>query len=548
MSPVAIWHGFCIVIVEVQVRGQKILKVVRGGYTVNAKVHVFDVAIDDVNLNEAATLLGAAAADKSSVTSVAFVNADCLNMACTDAGYANLLARQDFVFGDGAGVRYACKLDGQPVQDNVNGTDLYPLLCEQALAQGLSIYLLGGKPGVAERAAARTKRRYPGLKLAGTQHGFLNAADQDQVVSDINASGADILLVALGAPHQERWIEIHQAQLQVGVAVGVGGLLDFVAREVSRAPSWVRKLGFEWVVRFMQEPTRLLRRYFVGNPLFLYRVLRQILHKRLNRLPVVNTTSGVVGARRAVTKRFDSWRDFEVLDRVEAKYQGLAQGARRPGLMIARLQRRLAFTRLTQNYAVIKRGLDICASGMGLLILLPVFLVTALCIYLNDPGPVFYAQIRVGLRGRTFKMLKFRSMVVDAEKRLAQLQAVNESAAGVLFKIKSDPRITGVGRFIRRYSVDELPQLLNVLRGDMSLVGPRPPLPAEVALYSLSDRQRLEVLPGITCLWQVSGRSDIDFIGQVKLDRDYIKQQALSQDLKIIIRTVPAVLGAKGAY
>jgi lipopolysaccharide/colanic/teichoic acid biosynthesis glycosyltransferase len=181
-------------------------------------------------------------------------------------------------------------------------------------------------------------------------------------------------------------------------------------------------------------------------------------------------------------------------------------------------------------------------------ILSPVFVLTALCIFLGDPGPVFYAQTRVGVRGRTFKMLKFRSMVVDAEKRLAQLQAVNESAAGVVFKIKSDPRITGLGRFIRRYSVDELPQLLNVLRGDMSLVGPRPPLPAEVALYSLNDRQRLEVVPGITCLWQVSGRSDIDFIGQVKLDRDYIEQQTLSQDLRILLRTIPAVIGAKGAY
>jgi exopolysaccharide biosynthesis WecB/TagA/CpsF family protein len=514
----------------------------------NGKVHVFNVAIDDVNLNEAATLLAFAAVDKSSVTSVAFVNADCLNMACTDVDYADLLARQGYVFGDGAGVRYACKLDGQPIQDNVNGTDLYPLLCEQAMAQGLSIYLLGGKPGVAERAAARTLRRYPGLKIAGTQHGFLDTAERDQVVSDINASGADILLVALGAPHQERWIESHQAQLQVGVAVGVGGLLDFVAREVSRAPSWVRKLGFEWVVRFMQEPTRLLRRYFVGNPLFLYRVLRQVMQKHLGQQSDVKAVPDTAEARVPVVRRFDSWRDFEVLDRVEAKYQALAQGAHRPGLAMARLRRRWAFARLTRRYAVIKRGIDVCVSAMVLLALSPVLLVTALCIYVNDPGPVFYVQMRVGMRGRTFKMLKFRSMVVDAENRLAQLQVANESAAGVVFKIKLDPRITAVGRFIRRYSVDELPQLLNVLRGDMSLVGPRPPLPTEVALYSLADRQRLEVLPGITCLWQVSGRSDIDFIGQVKLDRDYIQQQALSQDMKILLRTIPAVLGAKGAY
>ncbi|MDP4598245.1 MAG: WecB/TagA/CpsF family glycosyltransferase [Pseudomonadales bacterium] len=510
-------------------------------------VTVFGLQIDNVSITQASTLLADAAADKSHLTPVAFVNADCMNIAWQDEAYKTLLQSRDFVFGDGSGIRYACRFTGQQIHDNVNGTDLFPLLCEQALARGQSIYLLGGKPGVAQRAAERSCRRYAGLQIAGSQHGYFADDETPAVVAAINASGADILIVGLGAPRQERWIEAQRQQLTVGVAIGVGGLLDFVAREVSRAPGWVRKIGFEWVVRFLNEPVRLLRRYFLGNPLFLYRVLRQRI-KMGKPVPAVASVVPDADAPAAKASRFDIWRDFEVLDRVESKYEQQLGRHGRSQFALRQWQRRWAFVRLTRSYRVVKRGIDVVTAGLGMVVLAPLFLATMAAIYVNDPGPVFYSQIRVGFRGRTFRMLKFRSMVVDAERRRAELLASNESAAGVLFKMKRDPRITAVGAFIRRFSIDELPQLLNVLRGDMTLVGPRPPLPSEVDLYSLADRRRLEAVPGITCLWQVSGRSDIDFIGQVKLDVDYIENQGTAQDLRILLRTVPAVLGGKGAY
>lgn len=196
----------------------------------------------------------------------------------------------------------------------------------------------------------------------------------------------------------------------------------------------------------------------------------------------------------------------------------------------------------------VKRLLDVVGSIALMLALAPVFLLVAVLIKLESPGPVFFRQQRVGRHGRTFAMYKLRSMYVDAERRLAALRAQNEMAGGVTFKMRDDPRVTRVGRYIRKGSIDELPQLWNVLKGDMSLVGPRPPIPAEVAEYTLADRRRLEVTPGITCIWQVSGRSQIPFKQQVELDVAYIESQSLRTDIVLLLRTVPAVLLGRGAY
>jgi exopolysaccharide biosynthesis polyprenyl glycosylphosphotransferase len=195
-----------------------------------------------------------------------------------------------------------------------------------------------------------------------------------------------------------------------------------------------------------------------------------------------------------------------------------------------------------------KRAFDVFASAAFLLLFSPLYLLLALAIKLEDRGPILFAQTRVGRHGRLFKMYKFRSMCLDAEARLHDVLKDNQHREGVTFKLKDDPRITRVGRWLRKFSFDELPQFWNVLRGDMSLVGPRPPVPREVALYSLADRRRLAVKPGITCLWQISGRAEIDFSGQVKLDVEYIERQDLWTDVKILARTVPAVLAGTGAY
>ena len=186
-----------------------------------------------------------------------------------------------------------------------------------------------------------------------------------------------------------------------------------------------------------------------------------------------------------------------------------------------------------------KRLFDLCLSGLVLMLGMPLWLAIAACIKIDSPGPVFYRQQRVGRGGRLFWMFKFRSMYVDAEARLEGLAKHNE-ADGPLFKMRNDPRVTRVGRFLRKYSIDEFPQLLNVLQGDMSIVGPRPPLPSETAAYEAWHSKRLDVLPGITGLWQISGRSDLTFEEMVRLDLFYIENWSLRYDLALVARTLPA--------
>lgn len=207
---------------------------------------------------------------------------------------------------------------------------------------------------------------------------------------------------------------------------------------------------------------------------------------------------------------------------------------------------RLLWHALVFGAQVSKRLFDIVSSSIAIVLLSP-FLLLMLLLVRMDGGPAIFVQTRVGRFGREFKMYKYRSMCLDAEQRLKDVLAQNQHGQGITFKIKDDPRITKVGKWLRKFSLDELPQLFNVLKGDMSIVGPRPPLPREVERYTLEDRRRLEVTPGITCIWQISGRANIDFSGQVLLDVRYIESQSFWTDLKIIFRTFPAVLMSKGA-
>jgi exopolysaccharide biosynthesis polyprenyl glycosylphosphotransferase len=195
---------------------------------------------------------------------------------------------------------------------------------------------------------------------------------------------------------------------------------------------------------------------------------------------------------------------------------------------------------------VVKRVMDVLGSAALLAVASPVLALSALAIRMTSPGPIFFRQERCGLNGRRFDILKLRTMVPDAEARLLDLLPMNEMD-GPVFKLRGDPRITPVGRFLRRYSLDELPQLWNVLRGDMSLVGPRPPIPHEVSQYETAERRRLSMRPGLTCIWQVSGRNEIGFDDWVRLDLEYIDGWCLTLDLKILARTLPAVLNGSGA-
>jgi len=200
-----------------------------------------------------------------------------------------------------------------------------------------------------------------------------------------------------------------------------------------------------------------------------------------------------------------------------------------------------------QLYVVCKRIIDIVGSTVALLLLLPVFVVVATAIILENRGPIFFVQMRVGKDNMCFRFYKFRSMVKNAADLQTKLTASNE-ATGPIFKMRKDPRVTRVGRILRKYSIDELPQLFNVLRGDMSFVGPRPHLPSEVALYTSEQRIRLSVQPGLVCMREVTGRSELTFDRWIETDLQYIACRSLRTDLSILLRLVPAVIGARGAY
>ncbi|MGC1494323.1 MAG: WecB/TagA/CpsF family glycosyltransferase [Sulfitobacter sp.] len=411
---------------------------------------------------------------------VNFMNAHCFNVMSRDPQYAAAVNSADFLLPDGIGVALAAKMTGDDLTANLNGTDFIPVLLQAAAKLGKSVYLFGGTPGTADKAANNLIHKISGLHIAGTRNGFAQAQNDADVIADINASGADIVLVALGVPMQELWLHRNAPYIDAELTMGVGAALDFFAGNVARAPAWVRKAKCEWVWRLAQEPRRLAKRYLQGNFSFLARAAKQ--------------TAGTFTAA-----------------------------------------------------SVASRILDITVSASALVLLSPILALTALAIKVESKGPALFTQTRVGKNGRPFTIIKFRSMVTDAE---AQRESVLEQSdrEGICFKSKSDPRITRVGRFIRRASIDELPQILNVLRGQMSIVGPRPALPCEVDEYPKHALGRLAVKPGITGVWQVSGRADVGFDQMIEMDLAYANTRTVLLDLILIALTFRAVFTGRGAH
>lgn len=246
------------------------------------------------------------------------------------------------------------------------------------------------------------------------------------------------------------------------------------------------------------------------------------------------------------TVEVDQRRRLEIIEELYDRYGKV--GKMSVGRRLRLWRKKYAWLAIVGGAKFLKRFMDIAASLVAMALLSPVFLFVALAIKFTDRGPILFWQKRVGKWGREFPFPKFRSMVTNAEKLKDQLMAQNQHTDQKTFKMKNDPRVTWIGRIIRKLSIDELPQLWCVLKGDMSLVGPRPPVPREVALYTLADRRRLDVTPGLTCIWQVSGRGDIPFPQQVMLDVQYIQSQSFWADIKLLFKTVPAVLLGKGAY
>jgi len=240
-------------------------------------VHVLGVGIQNVWLHDAIDEIVQRATIGNASVQICFVNADCLNVAFREPDYFQLLGRAFLVLPDGIGLKLAGRLLHRPIRQNVNGTDMFPALCAALARAEVRLYLLGGRPGVPEAVASWVQQHAPGLTVCGVRHGYFTQQEENAVIAEVAASKADILLVAFGAPRQDLWIARNLGRLNVRVAVGVGGLFDFYSGLIPRAPQWVRELGLEWFYRFLQEPRRMWRRYFVGNILFLYRVCRERL-------------------------------------------------------------------------------------------------------------------------------------------------------------------------------------------------------------------------------------------------------------------------------
>lgn len=232
---------------------------------------ILGLPIDNLSLGEAVDRI-ATPSGESAARQVSFLNADCVNRAMRDRDYRRVLIGSDLRLGDGVGLRIGGRILRSEIRENVNGTDLFPRLCRRLETEQKSIYLLGGKPGIAAAVADWIRTHYPRLRVAGTRHGYFDRDAEPEIIEDINRSGASILLVAFGAPLQEKWISRNLQQLRVDAALGVGGLFDFYSGRIPRAPEWLRELGLEWTFRLYQEPGRMWRRYLVGNFVFLARV------------------------------------------------------------------------------------------------------------------------------------------------------------------------------------------------------------------------------------------------------------------------------------
>lgn len=249
------------------------------------KIDLFGIKIDNVSMAEALRRVDDSIGKKK--RKMYFVNADCFNKMHINERYYIVVKSGDVVFGDGSGVKLAGRITGQPVKDNINGTDMLPELVKLCVENKYGIFLLGGKAGVAEKMKENLIKTYPELRICGTHHGYFDRnSESGKIINIINRSGADIILVAFGAPFQEIWIDENMNALNCSVAMGVGGLFDFFSGNMPRAPKWMRKLGVEWIFRLKMEPGRMWRRYIIGNPVFIGRVFiwmfsgRRSLHDR----------------------------------------------------------------------------------------------------------------------------------------------------------------------------------------------------------------------------------------------------------------------------
>ena len=414
---------------------------------------------------------------KKTPSLIGYVNADCLNKLKDSDKYRKNLAKFNLVLPDGVGLKWALKLKGILPGDNINGTDFSPKILELAAQENWSVFFLGGEGDISKNALAKFKNVYPNLNVAGSHHGFFN---EDKLVIDyINKSKVQILFVGFGSPLQEQWVVDNYKYLSVNIVICVGGMFDFYAGKVQRAPLLIRQVGFEWLYRLYQEPKRLWNRYIVGNANFIFWNVSHALDIRMFCLNVCSRT------------------------------------------------------------------IDVVISFIALIIWAPFHIILYCLLFITERRNPIFKQVRVGKNGQRFIMYKYTTM--DSDIILEEEEFKRYVSDGIRYKNKSDPRITKIGFWLRKFSVDEIPQFLNVLKGEMKLVGPRPALDEEVEKYTQVHKLRLLVKPGMTGLWQISGRSELSCKKQFELDLNYVMTRTIMLDLTILIKTIPAVYSARGA-
>ncbi len=454
--------------------------------------------------NEFIDYLNLALKQESAAQSLIFADAETVTYSVSDERVRASMLNADLLIPRGKGVNARLNLRTRGPAESANTSQLYRELLYTLESTGRRVILFSDSKRDLVKFEIQVAKYFPALnikyQLLDVNYDLSTASIKAAITSD----NAEVALFAAVSPIQEQLVSKFQGLNNLKLVAALGLPFFAAVSEIEGHSLWHN-----------------LRHSLLLKPIKLVRFLQASI---------------------ALTPRST--------EREPSRFNRMLQGwgwTTRLSRLLIRLKAwwwsmRCKMQRIT------KRIIDMTGALFGLLALSPLLIPVMIIIKVTSPGPLFYSQIRVGHKGKLFRMWKFRSMYIDADARKAALLEQNESAAGVIFKMKRDPRITPIGRVIRRLSIDELPQLYNVLTGDMSLVGPRPALEAEVAQYPVLARARLEAIPGLTGLWQISGRSDLPFDKQVLLDTAYVNQQSAINDIKLIAKTIPAVVSGKGAY
>jgi N-acetylglucosaminyldiphosphoundecaprenol N-acetyl-beta-D-mannosaminyltransferase len=504
---------------------------------------------------------------------------------CTE--YQSVINGADLVTPGGMPIVWMLRRLGLREQPRVYGPELTLHLCEAAAREGLSVGFYGGTEAALSQLVERLQQRYPSLSVAYSHsppYRDPTPAEESDTVANIRQSGCQILFVGLGCPKQERWMAKHRGVLPA-VMLGVGAAFDFLSGAKPQAPPWMQRLGLEWFFRLCNEPRRLWYRYVWHNPRFVILAGWQLAwthwhdqrtESLSSREPPLFTRASCspspqpslsgrgstfwpIGTDHSALNILQRGHCFSLSPGERVGVRGNATSNSAVAAMAAPRSTqvmeatKIDFEDLEQSLGqkrlqlVLKRAFDWAAAAVSLLFLAPALLLIALLVRCSSRGPVIFSQPRAGYRDTPFLMYKFRSMRIepDPASTTAQQSAV---AHGVLLKQENDPRVTRVGRFLRSTSLDELPQLFNVLKGEMSVVGPRPLIPFMLGPYPEFRKARALVRPGITGLWQVRDRDhNTSAVPMMPHDLEYIRRLSLRLDLEIMLRTFLVLGTRKGA-